>query len=171
MRGGTLSDLDTLYALYSATGDRNEFLIRPAAYYVKLWRYFMENDLAYMLIAEYENKPIAHVILFHFGQTCWYFYGASANEERERMPTYALQWEAMKWAKQRGYKFYDMWGAPNEFKEDDPMWGVFMFKRGFRGTVVRHIGAWDYAPYPPLYALYTKAWPRILSLLRRGKDI
>jgi lipid II:glycine glycyltransferase (peptidoglycan interpeptide bridge formation enzyme) len=167
IRNGSLDNLDTLYELYTTTGERNDFLIRPKDYYLKLWRYFMENDLAQALIAEYENKPIAHVILFHFGQTCWYFYGASSNEERERMPNYALQWEAMKWAKKRGYTVYDMWGAPNEFNEDDPMWGVFAFKRGFRGTVERRLGAWDYAPNLLLYKLYTEAWPRLREVLRK----
>jgi peptidoglycan pentaglycine glycine transferase (the first glycine) len=167
IRVGTLKDLDLLYDLYSNTGERNEFLIRPHDYYLKLWRYFMESDLAHVLIAEFEGKAIAQVILFHFGQTCWYFYGASANEERERMPTYALQWEAMKWAKQRGYRFYDMWGAPDDFKEDDPMWGVFVFKRGFRGTVERRLGAWDYAPNHFLYMAFTQAWPRLREWLRK----
>ena len=167
VRDGTLDDLELLYQLYAATGERNEFLIRPREYYLKLWRYFMENDLAHPLIAEYEGKAIAHVILFHFGKTCWYFYGASSNEERDRMPTYALQWEAMKWAKKRGYQIYDMWGAPNEFIEDDPMWGVYMFKQGFRGIVERRIGAWDYAPYPLLDSLYSEMWPRIRGWIRK----
>ncbi|MBC8098508.1 MAG: peptidoglycan bridge formation glycyltransferase FemA/FemB family protein, partial [Armatimonadetes bacterium] len=43
---------------------------------------------------------------------------------------------------------------------------VYEFKRGFRGTVVRGIGAWDYAPYPPLYALYTQLMPRLMAWLR-----
>jgi lipid II:glycine glycyltransferase (peptidoglycan interpeptide bridge formation enzyme) len=109
------------------------------------------------------------VILFHFGRTCWYFYGASSNQARDRMPNYLLQWEAMRWAKARGYAVYDLWGAPNLFDEADSMFGVYNFKRGFRGTVTRHIGAWDYAPSPLLYRAYTKAWPRLLSTLRRAR--
>jgi lipid II:glycine glycyltransferase (peptidoglycan interpeptide bridge formation enzyme) len=167
IRSGTVADLDALYDLYTTTGERNEFLVRPRSYYTKLWRYFLESNLAHILIAEHEARPIAHVILFHFGATCWYFYGASSNEERDRMPNYALQWEAMRWAKAHGYSTYDMWGAPNEFIESDSMWGVYMFKQGFRGTVERRIGAWDYAPYPLLYRLYSQAVPRLRDGLRR----
>ena len=43
---------------------------------------FMEAGLAHALIAEYRGVAIAQVILFHFGSKCWYFYGASADEER-----------------------------------------------------------------------------------------
>lgn len=163
IREASLDDLPILYDLYKVTGERDEFLTRPFDYYKLAWRTFMEAGLAHALIAEFEGKPIAHVILFHFGQKCWYFYGASSNEERNRMPNYALQWEAMKWAKNHGYTIYDMWGAPDEFMEGDRMWGVYEFKRGFRGTVTRHIGAWDYAPYPLLYW----AQNRLRQFLRR----
>jgi peptidoglycan pentaglycine glycine transferase (the first glycine) len=167
IRAATPEDLPTLYHLYQVTGERDAFLIRPPDYYEKAWRDFMQAGLAHALIAEYEGEAIAQVILFHFGQKCWYFYGASSNRERNRMPNYGLQWAAMQWAKAQGYTIYDMWGAPNDFVESDSMWGVFQFKRGFRGTVVRHIGAWDYAPYRPLYKIYTGLWPRVLNLLRR----
>jgi peptidoglycan pentaglycine glycine transferase (the first glycine) len=167
IREGTLDDLDTLYDLYSTTGQRDEFLIRPLDYYRQAWQAFMQAELAHALIAEFEGKPIAHVILFHFGRKCWYFYGASSNDERQRMPNYALQWEAMRWAKAQGYAVYDMWGAPDVFDESDSMWGVYEFKRGFRGTVTRHIGAWDYAPYPLLYRAYTQVWPRVLNWMKR----
>lgn len=167
IREASLDDLDTLYALYRITGERDNFLIRPPAYYEKAWRDFMQAGLAHALIAESEGVAIAHVILFHFGQKCWYFYGASSNEQRNKMPNYALQWKAMRWAKSHGYTIYDMWGAPNDFAEDDRMWGVFQFKRGFRGTVTRHIGAWDYTPNRLLYRAYVDLMPRLRNLLRR----
>jgi len=167
VRVGTAADLHILYDLYRTTGERDHFLIRPPAYYEQAWRTFIEAGLAHPLIAEFEGKPIAHVILFHFGHKSWYFYGASANEERERMPNYLLQWEAMRWSKAQGYTTYDMWGAPDNFVESDSLWGVYEFKRGFRGTVTRYIGAWDYAPSAPLYAAYTQLWPRVLALLHR----
>lgn len=169
IRAATPADLPTLYTLYRVTGERDHFLIRPPAYYERAWRDFMEAGLAHALIAELDGQAIAHVILFHFGEKCWYFYGASSNEGRDTMPNYALQWEAITWAKAQGYAVYDMWGAPDTFDETDSMWGVFQFKRGFRGTVTRHIGAWDYAPYPVLYPLYTRTWPRVRALMRRGR--
>jgi len=169
LRPATPDDLPVLYQLYAETGQRDGFLIRPYAYYASLWRDFMQRGLAHAIIAEYAGAPIAHVILFRFGQTCWYFYGASSEAERQRMPNYALQWAAMRWAKAQGCIRYDMWGAPNDFSESDPMWGVYQFKRGFRGTVVRHIGAWDYAPYGMLYRAYTRGWPRLRGWLRQRR--
>lgn len=163
----SVDDLPILYDLYRVTGERDNFLTRPSAYYERAWRDFMVAGLAHALIAYDEDVPIAHVILFHFGRKCWYFYGASSNTSREKMPNYLLQWEAMRWAKSNGYAMYDMWGAPDDFIETDRLWGVYQFKQGFRGQIIRHIGAWDYAPYPPLYWAYTKLMPRVMGLIRR----
>ncbi len=168
IRPAAQDDLATLYALYQTTGERDQFLIRPFAYYERAWRDFMVAGLAHAFIAEYEGQPIAHVILFHFGRKCWYFYGASSSIARETMPNYALQWEAIRWAKAQGYQTYDMWGAPDHFVESDPLWGVYEFKRGFRGVVTRHLGAWDFAPYRPLYWAYTRAIPAARAFLRRS---
>jgi peptidoglycan pentaglycine glycine transferase (the first glycine) len=169
VRSATLDDLPILYELYAETGRRDGFITRPFEYYADEWGAMMRAKLAHALIAEVGGKAVAHVILFHFGQKCWYFYGASVsdNELRKLMPTDLLQWEAMRWAKSQGYTTYDMWGAPNTFTEQDSMWGVFQFKRDFGGTVVRHIGAWDYAPIPPLYTLYMQVMPAVLNLMRR----
>ncbi len=160
-------DLRTLYALYTVTGERQGFLVRPAAYYREAWTRFIEAGLATAFLAEWEGQPLAGLVLFHFGPKAWYFYGMSSSDERQRMPTYLLQWEAMRWAKAHGYPVYDFWGAPDTFSEDDPMWGVYRFKDGFGGTVIRHIGAWDYAPSPALYWAYERLMPRVLGAMRR----
>ena len=165
IRAASIEDLPLLYQLYQITGERDKFLIRSFAYYRRAWEQFMRAGLAQALIAEHKGVAIAHVILFHFGSKCWYFYGASSNEERERMPNYALQWAAIRWAKAQGYQVYDMWGAPDVFDESDSMWGVYQFKRGFRGELTRHIGAWDFAVHPTLYYIYHQLAPRFLGTI------
>lgn len=167
VRDGGPDDLPLLYDLYQVTGERDGFLTRPLDYYRDAWGSFIEAGLAHPLIAEYDGQAIAHVILLHFADRCWYFYGASGNEERQRMPNYALQWAAIQWARAQGYRVYDFWGAPDVFEESDRMWGVYEFKRGFSGTVTRFVGAWDYAPFPPLYWAYESLMPRLQAAVRR----
>ena len=165
-----LEALEALYALYQTTAQRDGFLIRPLDYYRHAWQSFMQAGMATAFMAELDGTPIAAVIIYAFGQTAWYFYGASSNEGRDTMPNYALQWAAMQWAQTNGYTIYDMWGAPDVFDETDRLWGVYEFKRGFRGQVVRTLGAWDYAPYPALYALYRavrEGVPKVRRLLKR----
>jgi lipid II:glycine glycyltransferase (peptidoglycan interpeptide bridge formation enzyme) len=94
----------------------------------------------------------------------------SRNMHREKMPTYLLQWEALKRARAKGCTVYDLWGAPDVFDESDSMWGVYRFKEGLGGTVVRTLGAWDFAPNPLWYTLYSNVIPRVLDVMRsRGK--
>ena len=69
---------------------------------------------AELFLAEFEGEAIAGLILFVFGSTAWYMYGASSNRERRRMPNYLLQWEAIRWARKRGCTLYDLWGAPDD---------------------------------------------------------
>ncbi|MBF8281663.1 MAG: FemAB family protein [Anaerolineales bacterium] len=170
IRPGALADLDLLYRLYAETSVRDGFVIRSADYYRDAWGSFIEGGLAQPFIAEVEGEPVGALILFKFARTAWYMYGMSREAHREKMPNHLLQWEAMRWAKAAGCETYDFWGAPDEFTEADPMWGVWKFKEGFGGQVVRHIGAWDYAPSPLLYRLYTAILPRVLDVMRwRGR--
>jgi lipid II:glycine glycyltransferase (peptidoglycan interpeptide bridge formation enzyme) len=46
------------------------------------------------------------------------------------------------------------------------MWGVFRFKEGLGGTVVRTLGAWDFVPNLLWYALYTQVMPKVLEVMR-----
>jgi lipid II:glycine glycyltransferase (peptidoglycan interpeptide bridge formation enzyme) len=81
------------------------------------------------------------------------------------MPTYLLQWEAMKWAQAAGCSQYDLWGIPDyaqetleaEFRDRaDGLWGVYRFKRGFGGRIYQSVGSWDRVYQPVLYNLYLR---------------
>jgi len=166
VRRGDESDLNLFYRLYNETSQRDEFFIRPPAYYLDVWGQFLRAGRAHLLLSEIEGDPTAGLILFHFKQTAWYMYGASSSQNRNLMPNYLLQWEAMRLAKNLGCTRYDMWGAPDRFDASDPMWGVYRFKTGFGGETMRGLGAFDYAPSPWLYRVYTVAMPRVLAFMR-----
>lgn len=167
VREGTPEDFPMLFRMYAETAARDGFVIRDERYYLTAWDTFHEAGMLDPLIAEVAGEPVAAVVIFRFGGTAVYMHGMSRDAHREKMPNYLLQWEAMRRAKAAGCTRYDMWGAPDTFSEEDSMWGVYRFKEGFNGTVVRHIGAWDYPIRPFFYTLYTKVLPRILGVMRR----
>ena len=166
VREGNSEDLLMLYRMYAQTAARDNFIIREENYYLRLWLNFMDIGYAVPLIADVEGEPVAALIMFIFGKTAWYFYGMSTNNQREKMPNYLLQWEAMGKAKSHGCDVYDLWGAPDSFDGKDSMSGVFRFKEGLGGVLHRTIGAWDYPLKPGLYFIYQKVLPRILCLTR-----
>jgi peptidoglycan pentaglycine glycine transferase (the first glycine) len=170
VRAGTAADFEAIAAMYLATAARDKFAARPAAYYLDAWQTLDNAGMAQPLLAEFEGELLAAVVLVHFGRRVVYMYGASSEKERQRMPNHLLQWEAIRWAQAQGASVYDFWGAPDDFVESDPLWGVWRFKAGFNAQVVRHIGAWDYPARPFWYWLYTAALPRYLAFLRRRSE-
>ena len=170
VRTGTDQDWPLLYKMYAETSLRDGFVIRDQAYYQTVWQIFA--DKSQPLIAEVDGEAVAAVYLFHFAGRAYYLYGMSRDAHRDKMPNYLLQFEAMRWARQKDCQVYDLWGAPDEFIESDSMWGVFRFKEGLGGIVRRTLGAWDYAPQPLWYLLYTQVMPRVLNFMRtRGRQL
>jgi lipid II:glycine glycyltransferase (peptidoglycan interpeptide bridge formation enzyme) len=171
VRRGGVSDIDLLYRMYAETAARDDFVIRDASYYRALWTVMFTAGFAEALIAEVQGEAIAALVLFHFGAKAWYMQGMSRPLHREKMPNHLLQWEAIQRAKELGCTVYDLWGAPDTFDESDPLWGVYRFKEGLGGRVIRTVGAWDFPSWPLGYRLYTQILPRILDRMRRrGKQ-
>jgi lipid II:glycine glycyltransferase (peptidoglycan interpeptide bridge formation enzyme) len=161
-----LDDLELLYEMYVETSLRDGFAIRDRAYYVSLWSEFIQRGFAEGLIADVDAQAVAGILVFRFGQRAWYLYGMSRDAHREKMPNYLLQWEAIRSAKSSGCTSYDLWGAPDVFDPSNAMWGVYRFKDGLGGRVVRHIGAWDLPVRRASYWLYTHLLPKVLDWMR-----
>ena len=156
-------DIDGFYKMVQITGGRDGFGVHVLEYYRRTYELFHPTGMCELLVAEYENKPLAALMVFARGKRAWYIYGASNDEERNRMPTYLLQWEAIRWAKAHGCDEYDLWGVPDENEEtleaqfenrNDGLWGVYRFKRGFGGELKRAAQAMDKIYNPLLYEFY-----------------
>jgi peptidoglycan pentaglycine glycine transferase (the first glycine) len=172
----TAADLPAFYDLMATTSDRNAFGIHGRGYYEAAWRAFHPLGLCELLLAHFEAEMLAGLMVFRFGTTAYYLYGASSSRHRNRMPNHLLQWEAIRWAKQQGCTHYDFWGIPDEVgaaaasgeetpePDGDDMWGVYRFKRGFGGHVTRTVGSFDRVFRPGRYWLGTRAWPWVRRL-------
>ncbi len=155
VREAGAEELGTFYTLMVLTGQRDAFGIHTEAYYRRALELFGAEGRATLLIAWHEGQALAGLMPFAWNGQAWYMYGASSNDRRDLMPNHLLQWEAMRWARARGARQYDLWGIPDADDEaaDEDLAGVGRFKAGFGGKVVRYIGAWDYAYQPSLLAL------------------
>ena len=164
VRDATPDDLPLLYAMYAETAARDSFVIREEAYYRDVWQRFIHAGLAWPLIAEVNDTPVAMAIALHFGRCVWYMYGASRDAGRGFMPNHLLQWHIIRRAKEAGCTVYDLWGAPDALDVSDPLWGLYRFKQGFGATFVPHLGAYDYTPRTWLYRLYAFLRPRAVAM-------
>ena len=158
-------DIKAFHDMLLITGGRDGFGIHSREYYQRAYELLQPRGMAEILVAEYQDKPLAALFVARHGNHAYYLYGASTDEERNRMPTYLLQWEAMKWAKARGCEEYDLWGVPDEDeatleanfeKRHDGLWGVYRFKRGFGGELKRGAQAMDRVYNAFLYWAYLR---------------
>lgn len=175
IRTGNHQDYSMLYRMYAETSTRDGFTIRDETYYQNVWSLFTRHQRSSAvqpycqpLIAEVDREPVAALILFMFAGKAWYLYGMSRDTHREKMPNYLLQWEAICLSKAAGCRVYDLWGAPEVMDSSDPLWGVYRFKEGLGGHLIRFLGAWDYPVQSIFYKLYTQTMPRLLAIMRRG---
>lgn len=158
-------EIEAFHKMMLLTGGRDGFGVHSLEYYRRAYELLHPKQMGEILVAEYEGKPLAALFVAKSGKRAYYLYGASTDEERNRMPTYLLQWEAMQWAKTRGCEEYDLWGVPDEDeatleanfeKRHDGLWGVYRFKRGFGGELKRAAQAMDRVYLPPLYWGYLR---------------
>lgn len=169
------ADIKVFHEMAQVTAMRDAFGVHNLAYYKLFYELFYPNGECELLTAYYDEQPLASLFVLARGERAYYLYGASSDLERNRMPAYIIQWEAMKWAKERGCRSYDLWGIPDMEEEElerefqsrqshEGLWGIYRFKRGFGGEVQRSAGAWDRIYNKPLYGLYS------LYMNRRGGE-
>ncbi len=161
------SSADLFWQLNVMTVERDNFKNHNREYFEKL----LQLPAVRQLVAWYEDTPIASVLLFQQGRTMYYFYGASANEYRNVMAPYLLQWQGMLLAKKLHCDTYDFWGIAEtgEGQEREgvqcfhglcwdtshPLSGVTRFKVGFGGRVKAYPQAVDIVLQPVRYGIYT----------------
>jgi len=112
------------------------------------------------------------IITTYFGNKAWYLYGASDNLYREFMPNYLIQWHALSEAKAAGYEIYDFFGISGRTDEEDPLHGLYRFKKGFGGEFTEFIGEFDYVANSGLYFVWATLLPQFKKykkLLKRKK--
>lgn len=101
------------------------------------------------------------------GKGSWYVYGASDNVFRDYMPNYLIQWEMMREAKKRGCTMYDFGGISGDLSPDNPLWGLYKFKKGFGGQFVEFIGEFNYIFNKPMYYLWEKGFPMLRRIRKK----
>src|SRR3989338_2824935 len=134
------NDIKGFWKLLKKTAKKDNFSKHNYEYYEKLIEFFDDDkDLKTKIVFEMnENKSLAGAILMTFGDTVYYLHGAMDRDYKSWMAPYLMHWEIIKWAKARGYHYYDFWGI------DANRWpGVTRFKLSFGGQQVEYPGSFD----------------------------
>ncbi|MCU0495564.1 MAG: peptidoglycan bridge formation glycyltransferase FemA/FemB family protein [Chloroflexaceae bacterium] len=172
VRVGGADELGPFYAIMQATGARAAFGIHSEEYYRQAWALFQPRSR--LLLAEHGGEVVAAHMVFADSQRGLYLYSGATDVGLKTGANHLLEWHAMQWAQASGCTSYDLWGIPDalgraSFASDeatraaleaeaqaDPLIGVYRFKKGFGGHVVRYLPAYDRVLLPPLYALWRR---------------
>ncbi len=134
--------LPDFVAIMEETGTRDGFITRPLAYFETMLDAFGDNARLYM--AYWQGKPIAGTLAIYYGNKVWYLYGASSNSHRNVMPNYQLQWEMICWAVECGCDIYDFRGVSGDLSPENPLYGLYLFKKGFSGEFCEFCGEFEF---------------------------
>lgn len=173
VREGTQpADLEAFYTIMQATATRAEFGIHNRSYYAAAWNLF--NQHARLWLAERAGETLAAALTFAWAGSGLYLYGGSTEAGLKSGANHAIQWHAIQWAREQGCRIYDFWGIPDalgraeyattpeqraqleEQARTDPIFGMYRFKRGFGGRIVRYLPAYDRIYIAPLYRIWQK---------------
>jgi len=136
--------INRLYAMLLQAGRRNGFIVEPLSFFSDLAETLCPGGFAHLFFAEHEGETLGALLLPTYGERATYLYGGIGNTKRELMAGYALQWAAIKAARQAGCLTYDMYGYDQFCAPDNPYARFSRFKRQFGGQVKRFVGAHDY---------------------------
>lgn len=145
-------------ALTKETTNRQGFYAHNELYHRTMWNILHKAGIAHLFVAKFNGEILSAWIVFVWGDTVYYPYGASSRKHRDVMAPTLMLWEIAKWAKKKGLEKFDLWGAlgPNP-NEKDPWYGFHRFKQGFNPRLVEFAGSYDLVINKPLYFLYTLA--------------
>jgi len=164
--GADARAIDGLHALVGETQRRAGFPMPPLGRYRVAWKALAGAGRAAILEARHEGELLASGMVVIEGNRSYYLFSGSRREDRgevKRYASYALQWEMMRLARERGVIEHDLWGiAPPGAGPEHAWHGVGLFKKGFGGVEVVWAGSWDLVIDPTLYRL------RVATGIMRG---
>jgi lipid II:glycine glycyltransferase (peptidoglycan interpeptide bridge formation enzyme) len=165
------ADLRSLYDLYAETGRRASFITRTWDYYRRMWGALIAAGHARVRLAEREGRAVAGSLVWRCGDREVYQSAATNEAGRGAYAAYALLWQCIIEARRTGARQFDFGGIPVDLsRKDDPMYGPYLFKKGFGGVARTFVGAHDTIPNALAYSAYRVAEPlytRALQLAGR----
>lgn len=146
-----VDDIDNFYDLQKETAKRQGFIEFDKKFLKEQFSVFVKDNQVVLYTAYLGKLKLAQAFIIFYGEEADYHYGASTLDGRIYPGAYLIQWEAIKEAKMRGIKRYNLWGVAPEGKVSHRFYGVSVFKRGFGGEDVEFLHARDLIVNPLSY--------------------
>lgn len=139
-----LSSLEKFNELYKVTAVRHNFTPFSMNYIKKEFEIYHKQNKALFLFGKYQGEIISGAMIVFSNGSTFYHHGASIHKFEKIATSQIVQWEAIKQAKARGYKYYNFWGIAPDNQPKHPFAGITLFKKGFGGFPEEYLHAQDY---------------------------
>ncbi|MBI5974638.1 lipid II:glycine glycyltransferase FemX [Staphylococcus canis] len=135
------------------------------------------------LIKELEELKTTHpegiylsgALLMFAGHKSYYLYGASSDHYRDFLPNHHMQFEMMKFAREKGAKTYDFGGTDNNPSKSSSHYGLWAFKKAWGTHLSEKIGEFDFVLNPVVYKAVEQFKPQLtqakIKIVRKLKAI
>ncbi len=170
----TVENMTIMFRLLAETAaGRFDSSLRSFEYYQTFWKHYADSGHGSLFFAYFNGEVVASAFCVYLGQKGLYKDGASVRKKTAYGASHLLQWEVMRWMKQRGVTSYDLCGSPHSSQIENPdnsFHGIGRFKTSFNKHVTDYIGCYDIIADPAAYKRWQKYGERItLSLSWRLK--
>lgn len=109
------------------------------------------------------------ILFLIYGNEVLSLVGGSYKDFMEFQSAYTVHFAGMKYAIENNYDRYNFYGITGVFDENNPLFGLYSFKRDFGGQVVELIGEFDLIVNKPLFILYKIAF-KTYKILKEIKN-
>ena len=105
-----------------------------------------------------DKKLLGGILFLIYGNEVLSLYGGTLDDVMQFQSAYTVHFAGIKYAIEHGYKRYNFYGITGDFRKENPLYGLYLFKKSFGGRVVELIGEFDYIISPFWYHLYNIAF-------------
>ena len=91
-----------------------------------------------------DKMVLSSIITAKYGDKVWTIHGGNSSILRSLNSNYLIYYEIIKDAVEEGYKTIDFFGTSFNPSQDDPEYGIWLFKKRLGGEYTEFIGEFDY---------------------------
>ena len=119
-----------------------------------------------------EKAILGGILFIIYGNEVLSLYGGSTKELMQFQSAYTVHFAGVKLAVENNYSRYNFYGITGDFSKQNPLYGLFLFKKSFGGHVAELIGEFDLIISPFWYNTYNIAFStyhEIKNLMKKLK--
>lgn len=116
-----------------------------------------------------DKKTLGTILFLIYGNEVLSLFGGTDDNLMQFQSAYTVHYAGIKYAIDNHYKRYNFYGITGDFNKDNPLYGLYLFKKSFGGHVVELVGEYDLVVSSFWYHTYKIAF-KIYHTLKHIKN-